>query len=164
MPNNIKFQEPLFPRQSLANGFLYGFLELKEDTPASIKLDNGYNMPISVSKKVLAKAQLKGIDLSIECFCGVYPKTFDGMLTAEISTIYQPEEFSQAFLDKFRVRGEILSAGVQSIEVLIETKQRYRFVVHLLIQQGNTLSNGQFIEAHASRIFNKLVVYEYQIL
>lgn len=162
MANNIKFQEPLFPKQSLGNGFLYGEINLSEDS--YILLSDGYKMPIRISENVIAKATKKRINLSAKCFCGVYPKfTTDNVQMVEISTIYGNECFPE-LLDRFRVRGEIISCGVSSLEIVITPVKSEHFLITLQINQANRFSAGQFTEVFAYRIYDKLVAYTDKIL
>jgi hypothetical protein len=162
MANNIKFQEPLFSQQSLANGFLYGEINLSEDS--YILLSDGYKIPTRISENVIAKATEKGINLSAKCFCGVYPKfTTDNIQVVEISTIYGNESLPE-LLDRFRIRGEIISCGISSLEIVITPVKSEDFLVTLEINQANRFSAGQFIEVLACRIYDKLVVYSDRVL
>lgn len=163
--SNVKFQKPLYPGQSLAYGFVYGNLQFVDEELKFIRLENGSSLPLSVNQKTLLRIYKKNIDLSEKCFCGIYPQTTtDNILVGELSTVFYPHEYTPELCGKFRIRGCIISLGLQEITILVNTSKGKSLLINLNIANSKNFRVNQFIEVIALNIYGRLTVSKHTLI
>jgi hypothetical protein len=157
---NVGFKQPIYQSQHLANGFIYGFLNLDpEALTGTILVDDATEIPVTMSLQVREKTIEKGIRITSKLFCSTYPQTNDrGNLSLQISAIHYPQELNIDLVDRFRIRGIIESCDCDWILVKIRPRTSSQKTIAIENRPIIEASPGQLWEFYCYRSIDRLIL------